>query len=242
MKKRHDLFDCIFALTARFIPVWLLRKSLFACIVLCLSIMRLTLRDTETFEKTLRNKKRGQLRKTADGKQAPQCQCLTWNKCSAFFPKGGSRQADVTGQSLQAQRDCTHHAKLRMTQFLLQPEISHCYLVSRIKSMTCERQRPCRVYWDPCSICPWLFNMLKELWSWESKARLIICLQTQVNFDLPACSETTHECLSRYWFADTWGIQPCTQMNTQQSLYLRFSCCMSNMHDSKRRDDTNTHP
>ncbi len=63
LKKRHDLFDCIFALTARFIPVWLLRKSLFACIVLCLSIMRLTLSDTETFEKTLRNKKRGQLRK-----------------------------------------------------------------------------------------------------------------------------------------------------------------------------------
>jgi len=115
LKKRHDLFDCIFALTARFIPVWLLRKSLFACIVLCLSIMRLTLSDTETFEKTLRNKKRGQLRKTADGKQAPQCQCLTWNKCSAFFPKGGSRQADVTGQSLQAQ-DRTDRETVHTTQ------------------------------------------------------------------------------------------------------------------------------
>ncbi len=133
-----------------------------------------------------------------------------------------------TGQNRQ--RDCTHHAKLRMTQFLLQPEISHCYLVSWIKSMTCERQRPCRVYWDPCSICPRLFNMLKELWSRESKARLIICLQTQVNFDLPACSETTHECLSRYWFADTWGIQPCTQMNTPteplpalQLLYVKYA-------------------
>ncbi len=79
LKKRHDLFDCIFALTARFIPVWLLRKSLFACIVLCLSIMRLTLSDTETFEKTLRNKKRGQLRKTADGKQPMENKHLSAN-------------------------------------------------------------------------------------------------------------------------------------------------------------------
>lgn len=60
-------------------------------------------------------------------------------------------------------RDCTHHAKLRMTQFLLQPEISHCYFVSWIKSMTCERQRPCRVYWDLCTICPWLFNHAKRI-------------------------------------------------------------------------------
>lgn len=106
-----------------------------------------------------------------------------------------------TGQNRQ--RDCTHHAKLRMTQFLLQPEISHYYFFSWIKSMTCERQRPCRLCIETCT--PFghgCLTMLKELRSWESKAHLIICLQTQMNFDLPTCSETTHECLSRYWFAD----------------------------------------
>lgn len=130
-----------------------------------------------------------------------------------------------TGQNRQ--RDCTHHAKLRMTQFLLQPEISHYYFVSWIKSVTCERQRPCRVYWDP-PLGHGSLTMLKELWSWESKAHLIICLQTQVNFDLPTCSETTHECLSRYWFADTWGIQHekilCTQKNTPTGPGWCFTC------------------
>lgn len=66
-----------------------------------------------------------------------------------------------TGQNRQ--RDCTHHAKLRMTQFLLQPEISHYYFVSWIKSMTCKRRRPCRVYWDLYTIWPWLFHHAKGI-------------------------------------------------------------------------------
>lgn len=66
-----------------------------------------------------------------------------------------------TGQNRQ--RDCTHHAKLRMTQFLLQPEISHYYFLSWIKSMTCERQRPCRVYWNLYTIWPWLFDHAKGI-------------------------------------------------------------------------------
>ncbi len=70
----------------------------------------------EVWEDTEEKKrKRGQLGKAADGKQAPQCQCLMWNKCSAFFPKGGSRQADVMGQSLQAQ-DRTDRETVHTTQ------------------------------------------------------------------------------------------------------------------------------
>lgn len=70
-------------------------------------------------------------------------------------------------------RHCTHHAKLRMTQFLLQPAITHYYLLSWIKSMTWEKQRPWRVYWGLYMIWPWLLDRAKWitiLWDFGVKS------------------------------------------------------------------------
>lgn len=126
-KKKHDLWYCIysiFALTVKFladtfIPMWLLRKSSFAYIVSCISFTKVLfsvrLKSTlcagswrlgthrEVWEDIEEKKK-----KVSWGKQPMENKHLSANAwCEInvlrFFPKGGSRQADVMGQSLQAQ-------------------------------------------------------------------------------------------------------------------------------------------